>query len=88
MKWTHDIRVKKNSGRGTDTIQIVFFINNGMDWQMEGEKHVYMKQGELCMYRDKSAVSEGNYEGGRDLRVFRYLLADLCASWKTVWMRE
>lgn len=68
MKWTHDIHVKKNSGRGTDTIQIVFFINNGMDWQMEGEKHVYMKQGELCMYRDKSAVSEGNYEGGRELR--------------------
>ena len=65
MQWNSDIRVKKGGQEGRDMVQLVFFVNHGMAWEMEGRKApVCMRQGEICLYRDRALGSEGEYEGG------------------------
>ena len=65
MQWNSDIRVKKGGQEGRDMVQLGFFVNHGMAWEMEGRKApVCMRQGEICLYRDRALGSEGEYEGG------------------------
>ena len=68
MRWNRDLRVKRAGSGDSDTVQMVFFVNHGMDWEMEGMKSpIHMGKGEMCMYRDRALVSEGDYRGGCQL---------------------
>lgn len=66
MNWKQDIAVKKTGKYNQDWIQLVFFLNQGFDWEM-GDRHtVSMERGEVCIYRDRAAGSAGYYEGGKE----------------------
>lgn len=68
MRWNQDMRVRKTGNDGEDMIQLIFFLNHGMNWEVEGkEKQIYMDAGECCIYRDTKASSTGDYQGGAEL---------------------
>ena len=61
MRWNQDMRVRKTGNDGEDMIQLIFFLNHGMNWEVEGkEKQIYMDAGECCIYRDTKASSTGD----------------------------
>lgn len=51
-----------------DTIQLIFFLNHGMNWEMEHLRQpVSMEAGECCIYRDAQTSSIGDYPGGHKM---------------------
>lgn len=68
MYWNRDLNVRKPGIGGTDLIQIIFFLNHGMSWEMEGiSRPIEVCAGEFCIYRDFALPSVGIYEGGKEL---------------------
>ena len=65
MYWHSDMHVHKNGKYHTDMIQLVFFLNRGMEWELNGVSHlISIGKGESCIYHDIAQGSAGWYEGG------------------------
>lgn len=63
MCYKEDVYVQKRDY--VDEIQIIFFMNKGMDWEIGGLNHtVCLEKGEFCLYRDCFQKSMACYEGG------------------------
>ena len=68
MRWERDMHVEKKGNADTDTIQLIFFLNHGMNWEMEHLRQpVSMEAGECCIYRDAQTSSIGDYPGGHKM---------------------
>lgn len=66
MYWEQDMHVTKCRKENVDQVQMIFFLNRGMDWEVEGSSRVIdMKKGEMCIYRDRAEGSTGNYAGNK-----------------------
>ena len=56
---------------GKDEIQIIFNINQKIDWQIDGSdgsESVNMLPGEVCVFRNKNYATSMNYEGDRNFQ--------------------
>ena len=58
---------------GKDEIQIIFNINQKIDWQVDSaHETVSMLPGEVCVFRNKNYATSMNYEGDKNFQ-FRSL---------------
>lgn len=48
---------------GKDEIQVIFNINQTIDWQINGRERVNMLPGEVCVFRNNNYPTSMNYEG-------------------------
>ena len=69
MYYEQDIWVQKNRRLPMDAVQMIFFLNQGLAWEMGEPAHrVRVERGEACMYRDTSLPSSAWYQGGVGFR--------------------
>lgn len=65
MHYQEDVYVRKRGQKNTDDLQLIFFLNRGMEWKMvEADQVISMEKGELCIYRDQSYATAACYKGG------------------------
>ena len=48
---------------GKDELQIIFNLNQKIDWNIGGRESVSMQPGEVCVFRNKNYSTSMNYEG-------------------------
>ena len=53
MRFKQDLKVSKKGNYGRDEIQIIFNMNQNIEWQIEESGQlIQMKKGEVCVYRN------------------------------------
>ena len=82
IKFADDIDAYKDGNTGTDEIQVIFNLNQDIEWIAENGKTgstsetiVDMKKGEACIYRNNNISTSMNYKGGVNFR-FKSLQMD------------
>lgn len=53
---------------GKDEIQVIFNINQSIDWQINGRERVNMLPGEVCVFRNNNYPTSMNYEGNTNFQ--------------------
>ena len=67
MYFQRDMHVEKKQQETLDVLQIIFFLNRDLDWEMgQPGRRIFMNRGEVCIYRDKALDSAAYYPGGCD----------------------
>jgi len=65
MKYSVDVDVQKKGLEVEDEVQIIFFINKGLQWNIEDQrKCIEIQKGETCIYRNRFQSSSTCYLGG------------------------
>lgn len=67
MEFDKDITLRKSSNNAKQDIQLIFFINRNLSWNIvDRNENVYMDKGQACIYKDDFQNTFCNYPGGKD----------------------
>ena len=69
LEFLQDMDAKKNDNSGNDEIQIIFNLNQDIEWivgnkDSAGHQVVSMKKGEVCIYRNNNIGTSMHYDKG------------------------
>lgn len=68
MFYQRDTWVERKSGKETDALQLIFFLDSPLSWQIQDMNlDIEMAAGEACVYRNRGYASSARYKGGREL---------------------
>lgn len=84
MRYNRDIEVKREGELEHEEIQIIFFVNRGMDWNVDSKgSRVQTKKGELCIYKNREMITSACYPGNCDFE-FRSVQIPAGYFWSTI----
>lgn len=64
MKFEHNLDVSRKGNYGRDEIQIIFSMNQDVEWKIEdNDQTIELKKGELCAYRNYDLTTSMCYSG-------------------------
>lgn len=67
MKFDKDIRLRKKTNYKKQSIQLIFFINRNLSWNIvDRDENVYIEKGQACIYKDDFKDTFCNYQGGKN----------------------
>lgn len=67
MKFKHNLDVSRKGNYGRDEIQIIFSMNQDVEWNIEdNDQKIILKEGELCAYRNYDLTTSMCYSKERN----------------------